>query len=127
VGTRWFERRRRALIAEDDAEMRALVAVALRAEGFAVDEADDGRQLWLKTLLGEPYDLVVSDLRLPIVDGLTVLEDLHERAPSTLVVLMTAFSDDDTRARAERLGALLFDKPFKLDELRAAARSRGPR
>lgn len=110
------------LVAEDDELMRALVVDALRAELFDVDEASDGRALWQMTLESCSYDLVLSDLRLPIVDGLTVLEDVRERAPRTALILMTAFADDKTRARAAKLGAVLFDKPFAMGELRAAAR-----
>ena len=102
--------------------MRALVVEALRIERFDVDEVSDGRSMWLKTAVPLQYDLVVSDLRLPLLDGLTVLEDLYGRAPATHAILMTAFADDATRARAEKLGAVLIDKPFKMSELRAAAR-----
>jgi DNA-binding response OmpR family regulator len=112
----------RALVAEDDGEMRALVVGALRSEKFAVDEVGDGRLMWLRTIQSVRYDLIVSDLRLPIVDGLTVLEDLRDRAPETRFILMTAFADDTVRARAQDLGVLLIDKPFKMGELCAAAR-----
>ena len=115
------EPKRRALVAEDDAEMRALVAEVLRAEGFEVDEVGDGRRMWQKTLEHPAYDVVVSDLRLPIVDGLTVLEDFHVRAPAKPLLLMTAFGDASARARAQKLGAVFLDKPFKMAELRAAA------
>jgi DNA-binding response OmpR family regulator len=109
-------------VAEDDPEMRALVVSILRHEHFEVDEVEDGRLMWVRTIHSRSYDLVVSDLRLPVVDGLTVLEDLRERAPSTALVLMTAFADDSIRARARDLGIVLLDKPFPMGDLRAAAR-----
>jgi DNA-binding response OmpR family regulator len=109
-------------VAEDDSEMRALVVAALRGEQFEVDEAGDGRGMWLRTFHPVSYELVVSDLRLPIVDGLTVLEDLRARAPNMALILMTAFADDAIRARARELGIVLLDKPFSMGELRAAAR-----
>lgn len=112
----------RALLAEDDEEMRGLVAETLRGAGFDVQEVGDGRQMWIRTIRGAAYDLVVSDLRLPIVDGLTVLEDLRERFPATSIILMTAFGDDAARARAERLHAVFLEKPFRMGELRAAVR-----
>jgi DNA-binding response OmpR family regulator len=112
----------RALVAEDDAEMRALVVDALRIEDFEVDEVGDGRTMWIRTIQGLSYDLVVSDLRLPIVDGFTVLEDLLGRAPKTQAIVMTAFADASVRARAEAIGVMVIDKPFKMAELRAAAR-----
>jgi DNA-binding response OmpR family regulator len=122
MGGESSEGRRRVLVAEDDADMRALVAGALRGEGFEVDEVEDGRRMWQLTLESPPYDFVVSDLRLPVIDGLTVLEDFHERVPATPLLLITSFGDDATRARAAKLGAVLLDKPFKMSELRAAAR-----
>jgi DNA-binding response OmpR family regulator len=109
-------------VAEDDAEMRALVVDALRIEDFEVDEVGDGRTMWIRTIQSRRYDLVVSDLRLPVVDGFTVLEDLLDRAPGTRAIVMTAFADDTVRGRAETLGVILIDKPFKMAELRAAAR-----
>lgn len=109
-------------MAEDDAAMRELVVDALKIEDFQVDEAGDGRTMWVRTIQRASYDLIVSDLRLPVVDGLTVVEDLLERAPGTRVIMMTAFADDAVRVRAETLGVMLIDKPFKMAELRAAAR-----
>jgi DNA-binding response OmpR family regulator len=112
--------KRRALLAEDDGDMRGLVAEALRKEGFEVDEVDNGRQLWGMTIRPGRYDLIVTDLRLPVVDGLTVVEDLRAREPHTPILVMTAFGDANTRARAAGVGALFFDKPFRMADLRAA-------
>jgi peptidoglycan-associated lipoprotein len=92
--------RPRALVAEDDEEMRALVADVVRAAGFEVEEVSDGRQMWIRTIQRLTYGLVVSDLRLPIVDGLTVLEDIRARADDA------ADSDDGIRRRPRsRAGA----------------------
>jgi two-component system cell cycle response regulator CpdR len=123
LSTRGTKPARCALLAEDDPEMRALVADALRIDGFEVEEVGDGRNMSLR-VAQSVYDLVVSDMRLPLGDGLTVLEDLHERAPSTgtHMILMTAFADDSARKRSATIGAVLIEKPFKLSELRAAAR-----
>ena len=67
-------------------------------------------------------DLVVSDIPLPGGSGLCVLEDLRCTVGATPVILMTAFSDDETRWRAHALGATLLDKPFDPDILRAIVR-----
>ncbi len=115
-------RRRRVLVAEDDDQMRCLVADVLRRAGFDVDEVRDGREMWHRTFQERNYDLVVSDLRLPVVDGLTVLEDLHARTPTMPLILMSAFSDVATRSRAERLGVVYLDKPFPMQELYVAVR-----
>jgi two-component system response regulator ResD len=116
-------RRPRALVAEDDPDMRALVVEALRGEGMDVEEAEDGRRMWGLTLRLDGYDLIVTDYRLPIVDAVTVVEDLRARHLRTPVILMTAFGDEAVRARAGELGAVFLSKPFSMTELNAAARS----
>jgi CheY-like chemotaxis protein/nucleotide-binding universal stress UspA family protein len=113
---------RRVLVAEDDPATRALVVAALRCDGFQVDEAEDGRRMWFFTIQHGRYDLIVADLRLPIVDGFTVVEDFLARFPGTPVILIDSLGDERARARSARLGALLLDRPIEADELRAAAR-----
>jgi DNA-binding response OmpR family regulator len=117
--------RYRVLVADDDAEMRRLVAESLRKDNYEVVEEPDGGRLLVRIAaiytLGEtsdPFDLIVSDIRMPVCSGLDIVKGLREAHWSTPVILMTAFGDDDTRARAETLGALLFDKPFQMSVLR---------
>ena len=109
--------------------MRSLVADALRSEGFEVDEAEDGGRLLERaakaTASHERYDLIVSDVRMPSVDGFTLVARLRaedHRVPVMPVILMTAFGDDECTARAAELGVTMFYKPFKLHHLRAVAR-----
>lgn len=117
----------RILVAEDDAEMRRLVVETLRKDGYDVAEAPDGGRL-LVTLAreyGKPgteasTDLVVSDIRMPVCTGMQILEQLRAARWRVPVILMTAFGDAATRERATSLGAVLFDKPFDLDDLRTA-------
>jgi DNA-binding response OmpR family regulator len=115
----------RILVAEDDAEMRRLVADALRKDGYEVTEASDGGRLLVEVtaLYQHPErqpDLIVSDVRMPICTGLAILEQMRRAHWTMPVILMTAFGDDETRTRADMLGAILFDKPFALDDLRTA-------
>ena len=63
---------------------------------------------------------IVSDIRLPHCSGLSVLATVRRAQWALPVVLMTAFSDPETRRLVESLGAILFDKPFALDDLRTA-------
>lgn len=114
----------RVLVAEDDPAMRDLVANALAGAGYCVVEAPDGlafvtrlSQLVFSEWPEGPIDLIVSDLRMPTFNGLDVVAALREAGADTPVVLMTAFPSDATRARARELGAVLFDKPFDIDEL----------
>lgn len=121
-----LRRRPRIAVADDSAEMRALIVQALRADGYDVVESGDGHQL---VRLLEPVDpaqhatgvdLVVSDLRMPELSGLDVLGALHDRALRTPFILITAFGDEDTHREAHDLGAAaVLDKPFDLDHLRS--------
>jgi DNA-binding response OmpR family regulator len=117
-------------LAEDDPALRALLASALRREGYHVLEAADGRALTLaiaSALLarGAPgRTLVVSDVRMPGQDGLGVLRAFGNNARCPPFILLTAFGDPELHAEARRLGALaVFDKPFDVDLLCAAVRA----
>ncbi len=117
----------RILLAEDDYEMRDLVASALRKDGYDVVDIPDGGRLLVQIaesyLGGRPYDaydLVISDVRMPVCSGLQILEGLRRARWTAPVILMTAFGDEQTRTRAHMLDAVLFDKPFDVDDLRTA-------
>ena len=110
--------------------MRSLVADALRADGYEVVELADGGRLLVDIAgrlkgggAGDSLDLLVSDIRMPICSGLQLLAALRDAHWMTPVILMTAFGDEATRRHAESLGAVLFDKPFDLDDLRNTAAS----
>jgi CheY-like chemotaxis protein len=119
----------RVIVAEDDPEMRRLVVEALRKDGHHVTEAADGGRLLVQ--IAEAFDrdpslsavdVIVSDVRMPVCNGIELLERLADARWRVPVILMTAFGDEDTRKRAERIGAVLFDKPLSLDALRAAVK-----
>ena len=119
--------RGRILLAEDDDEMRTLLASRLRSDGFDVLEARDGGEL--STLIDAAYearslapgtivDLVISDARMPYLSGLDALEGLRRNDAETPFILITAFGDTHTHSEAYRLGAnAVFDKPFEVDDL----------
>ena len=119
--------RGRILLAEDDDEMRALLASRLRSDGFDVLEARDGGEL--STLIdaahearsivpGTIVDVVISDARMPHLSGLDALEGLRKNDVETPFILITAFGDTHTHSEAYRLGAnAVFDKPFEVDDL----------
>jgi DNA-binding response OmpR family regulator len=117
--------RPRVLLAEDDDEMRALLAWRLRKDGYEVTECDHGIDLINRIdPLDSPgesdeFDLVISDIRMPGITGLEVLEDVrHCGTECPPVILITAFGDQETHQQARRLGAAaLFDKPFDFNEL----------
>jgi len=125
----------RLVIADDSAEMRWLVRVAVGAEFSEVVEAVDGREL-LWTLLRASFAhddarasnlFVIADCAMPAYNGLDVLDawrEVERRAP-TLVI--TAFPSDEVRARAAQLGIAVLAKPFSTATLRQVIRELGAR
>jgi DNA-binding response OmpR family regulator len=113
------------LLAEDDYELRSMVASVLRREGFDVVEVHNGTELLEQVgscLLDRKhhmrFDLIITDLRMPGKSGLDILNGLDQGGITTPVLLMTAFGDERTRALARRFGAVgVLDKPFDLDDL----------
>jgi CheY-like chemotaxis protein len=118
----------RVLLAEDDPDMRELLASALRQDGLDVVEARDGAALLdrLAEALSadgdlDGYDVIVSDIRMPGYSALDILAGVRRALRHTPVILITAFGDRVTHERAMRLGAIaVFDKPFDIDDLRMA-------
>ncbi len=114
------------LLAEDDLEKRKMLAWSLQEEGFDVTECKDGNSLMkrigFRNILGEvkTFDLIISDIRMPGVTGMQVLERAKEYEDFPPMILITAFGDEVTHARAEKLGvAVVIDKPFDIDDLLA--------
>ncbi len=120
----------RILVVEDDCEMRTLVAAALRADGHEVIECPDVYHMldfYLSTGIKREgqrgFDVVVSDIRMPGITGLEMLEGMRQCGGGPPVIAMTAFGDEQTQAEAMRLGAVAFlNKPFELDDLLAQVR-----
>ena len=124
----------RVLVAEDDVEMRRLVGGRLRRAGVEVVEARDGHEALEAIALvhgdgvGARFDLVVSDVKMPGLGGLQLLECLRSGGWSMPVILITAFGSAETHESARRLGAhAVFDKPFDVDDLVGAVLDGSPR
>jgi len=122
------------LLAEDDCEVRRLLVRALGQDGYLITEASSGSELldavWTRAARKRSFDLIISDVRMPGFTGLEVLEILRDRhdplyefepLQTTPIILITAFGDDAVHAAARRLGAVVFDKPFDVDQLRLCA------
>jgi two-component system response regulator HydG len=113
-------RRARILVVEDNASLRGGVARALRERWSEVDELADGARARERVAERgvEPYDVVVTDLRLPGADGVEVLKAARQRDVRTAVVLMTAYGTIESAVEAMKLGAFDFvQKPFELEAL----------
>jgi two-component system, NtrC family, response regulator HydG len=105
------------LVVDDQRNMRATTAMLLRQAGHAVEEAEDGAAA-VQRLQAISFDVVVTDLRMPNVDGLEVLRAARELAPETEVIVMTAYATVEAAVEAMKRGAYDFvPKPFKEDEL----------
>jgi CheY-like chemotaxis protein len=123
-----MERPPRAIVAEDEPDVRMLVAVALRGLGYETVEASSGAELLDLLgdglLEGDPQarpDIIISDIRMPGLTGLEILAGLRQAEWPTVIVLMTAYADVQIREEAWRLGAdAFFAKPFDIDDLLTA-------
>ncbi len=106
------------LIVDDDKSLQEFLEIFLSKEGFKVKVAGDGEEA-LAFLAENPADLVLADIRMPRLDGISFLKALRERGLNLPVIMITAYASLDTAVAAKQEGA--FDyvaKPFKLDELR---------
>ena len=100
----------RVLVAEDDADMRALVAATLRADGYDVDEAFDGSDALMSITTSrvdghDDYDLVLSDVRMPVMTGVELATRLKRMGYATPLLLMSAFADEALHAASEEARA----------------------
>jgi CheY-like chemotaxis protein len=118
------------LVAEDDPDMRHLIATILQKDGYEVVEAANGVDLlsWIqltyRNSTRSPFDAIVSDINMPDLSATEVLEALRCQPTRSPVILITAFGDPETRQAAYDLGVhMVVDKPFDPNWLRAAVRS----
>jgi two-component system cell cycle response regulator CpdR len=112
----------RILIAEDEESIRSLVARALRQDGHEVMTANDGAEA-LDVLVREKgaFELLLTDIRMPVMDGIALALAAARDRPAVTILLMTGYADQ--RERAYGLDALIQDviaKPFSLATMRAA-------
>ena len=124
----------RVLLAEDDDDMRKLLIRALREDGYAAVECCNGVDLFARL---EPFivhgvalefDVIVSDIRMPGLTGLEILEDLHDFQRFPPMILITAFGDKGVHARARSAGAVaVLDKPFDIEALLTKLHEIAPR
>jgi CheY-like chemotaxis protein len=112
----------RVLVVDDDRSVRESVAELLRGEGCEVETAPNGR-IALRRLETLRFDVVLSDVVMPEMDGYELFQAVRRGHPGTRVILMTAFYYDRDhvikRARLEGLEEVLFKKPIEPERLRA--------
>jgi two-component system, cell cycle response regulator CpdR len=113
----------RVLIADDEDSMRSLVARAIAMDGHDIVTAEDGAEA-LEILSREngAFDLLLTDIKMPIMDGIALALTVARDFPKVTILLMTGYADQ--RERASGLDAIVHDvmtKPFSVADIRAAA------
>ena len=113
--------RPRVLVVDDEASIRDLLAKTLALAEYDVDVAPDGRSA-LERMRLSPYDLLIADLKMPGMDGLTVIREAKRYKTDLPVIIITGFSTESSAIEAVNLGvAGYLTKPFRVPQVLAAA------
>jgi two-component system response regulator PilR (NtrC family) len=105
------------LIVDDERSMREFLGIYLRREGYRIEAASGGNEA-IASIKARAFDVIITDLRMPDVDGLTILAEAKRIRPDTEVIVVTAFSTTETAIAAMKAGAHDYlTKPFKIDEV----------
>jgi DNA-binding response OmpR family regulator len=111
------------LIVDDETAERITLGEVLRLEGYRITLASSGEEALTIVRQETPFDLAILDLRLPGIDGLQVLDGIHQVAPDTIVILITGYGTLETAIQALRKGAYDFLlKPCPVEEVLSAVR-----
>ena len=116
----------RVLVVDDSAGLREIMSIGLRASGYEVTQASDGRRA-LDLQREQPYEVIVTDLFMPEMDGIETIQVLREEFPGTAIVAISGVptkTGADFLEVAAKLGAdCVLRKPFTIPELVAAVES----
>ncbi|RTL72587.1 MAG: response regulator [Hyphomicrobiales bacterium] len=107
------------LTVDDSASLRVAIKIALTTAGYAVDEAGDGAE-GLQKATGGSFDLIITDLNMPVMDGLTMIESMRKvpKLAGVPIIFLTTESDAGMKQRAKSAGATGWvTKPFQPDSL----------
>jgi len=114
----------RVLVVDDERSMRELLAIVLKREGYDVVLAENGRSA-VAALERAPFDLLISDIKMPDMSGVDVLRAAKKLDPDILGIMITAFASTETAIEAMRLGACDYlSKPFDIDLLKMKVREK---
>lgn len=112
---------RRILVADDEESIRELLSKALSLADYEVDSAPDGRAA-LERLRSRTYDLLITDLRMPCLDGLGLIREVKRLWPAIPIVIITGYSTEGAAIEALNLGVKGYlTKPFRVSKILAAA------
>ena len=114
----------RILVVDDEPSMRQMLAIVLKREGYDVSLAENGRMA-VAALERGPFDLLISDIKMPDMSGVEVLRAAKQIDPDILGIMITAFASTETAIEAMRLGACDYlSKPFDIDLLKMKVREK---
>jgi len=117
-----LEKKVKILLVDDDQSIRSMLSIVLQKEGYEIQEAESG-MLALKKLKNNDFQLVISDIKMPDINGIELLKKIKELFPLLPVIMITAFASTNDAVEAMKLGAEDYViKPFNLDELRIIIR-----
>ncbi|NOY45823.1 MAG: response regulator [Deltaproteobacteria bacterium] len=107
----------RVLVVDDEDDITGVLADILEEQGYAVDVAADGDEAWERAQ-EDPYDVVITDLKMPRMGGLELLREIRRAEHPSIVIMMTGFATVETAIEALKIGAYDYIlKPFKVGEL----------
>ena len=111
------------LVVDDEQSLRDVLSIMLKRAGYAVTSAMDGEEA-IELLNREIFDLVITDLRMPKINGMEVLKAVKSVSPETVVLIITAFATADSAVEAMKQGAYDYlTKPFQVDEVQLIIRN----
>jgi two-component system, NtrC family, response regulator PilR len=106
------------LVADDEQSMREFLDIMLKKEGYKVSLASNGEEV-VKLIDNDLFDLVLMDIRMPKLDGISALKKIKSTSPETVVIMITAYASADTAIKAMKEGAYDYiTKPFKVEEIK---------
>lgn len=115
--------KKQILIVDDEQNMRTVLGILLESEGYSVTLADGGKE-GNKILDKEIFDLVITDLKMPDIDGFQIVKKTKELSPDSIVLVITAYGTTESAIEAMKLGAYDYiQKPFKNDEIRLVVKN----
>lgn len=120
ISSRIMKTKAAVLIVDDEKVIREVLARSVLREGYTVDQATDGRDALDKMALSS-FDIVLTDIKMPIMGGMELLKKVKAQYPETSVIVITAYADSRTPADTLEAGADMYiSKPFKSFEIAEA-------
>jgi two-component system, NtrC family, response regulator PilR len=112
------DNKNKIIVIDDEPGMREFLEIMLQKDGYIVETASDGPEAMDK-IDNALFDLAITDIQMPVMNGIEVLKKINEKSPDTTVIMITAYASHETAIEAMKLGAYDYiTKPFKIDEIK---------